>query len=53
MFDIKVAALREHASQISHIDLAGVLRQRLAQSALAVGLPEGRLAETFTIFRTE
>jgi LmbE family N-acetylglucosaminyl deacetylase len=53
VFDIKVAALREHASQISHIDLAGVLRQRLAQSALAVGLPEGRLAETFTIFRTE
>jgi len=53
VFDIKVAALREHASQISHIDLAGVLRQRLAQSALAVGLPESRLAETFTIFRTE
>jgi len=53
VFDIKVAALREHASQISHIDLAGVLRQRLAQSALAVGLREGRLAETFTIFRTE
>jgi LmbE family N-acetylglucosaminyl deacetylase len=53
VFDIKVAALREHASQISHIDLAGVLRQRLIQSALAAGLPEGRLAETFTVLRTE
>jgi len=53
VFDIKVAALRAHASQINHIDLAGVLRQRLTQSALAAGLPEGRLAETFTVLRTE
>src|SRR5215475_8718359 len=41
-FDTKLAALREHASQVGHVDLAEVLRQRLTQAALAAGLPEGR-----------
>jgi hypothetical protein len=30
-----------------------LVRQRLAQAAIAAGLPEGRLAETFTVLRTE
>jgi LmbE family N-acetylglucosaminyl deacetylase len=53
VFDIKMAALREHASQVSHVDMPTLVRARLAQAALAVGLPEGRLAETFTVLRTE
>jgi LmbE family N-acetylglucosaminyl deacetylase len=51
--ETKIAALREHASQVGHIDLPAVVRRRLAQAALAAGLPEGRLAETFTVLRTE
>jgi LmbE family N-acetylglucosaminyl deacetylase len=53
VFDTKLAALRAHASQINHVDVAAMLRQRLSQAALAAGLPEGRLAETFTVLRTE
>ena len=53
VFELKLAALRAHASQVSHVDLPSLVRQRLSQAARAVGLPEGRLAETFTILRTE
>lgn len=50
----KLAALRAHASQTSHLpDLDGMLRDRLARNATAAGLPEGSLAEVFTIVRTE
>jgi LmbE family N-acetylglucosaminyl deacetylase len=52
-YDAKLAALRAHASQVSHIDLDGLLRTRLVATAIAGGLPEGRLAEAFTVLRTE
>jgi LmbE family N-acetylglucosaminyl deacetylase len=49
----KLAALRAHASQTSHLaDLDGTIRDRLTRSAAAAGLPDGRLAEVFTIVRT-
>jgi LmbE family N-acetylglucosaminyl deacetylase len=53
-FETKLAALRRHVSQTSHIDdLASVLRARMQPLARDGGLPEGRLAEAFTIIRTE
>lgn len=51
-FDRKLAALRAHATQTSHIDLEPMLRERLAATASEGGLPDGRLAEAFTIIRT-
>jgi LmbE family N-acetylglucosaminyl deacetylase len=53
-FATKIAALRHHLTQTSHMDdLEGMLRERMAATAQAAGLPEGRLAEAFTIIRTE
>jgi LmbE family N-acetylglucosaminyl deacetylase len=52
-FDLKLAALRAHASQTAHMDLEGFLVERLSMLARAGGLPEGRLAEAFTVLRTE
>lgn len=52
-FDMKVAALRAHASQTSHMSgLTDRLRAELADNAATVGLPEGRLAEVFRAFHT-
>ncbi|WP_117208201.1 PIG-L deacetylase family protein [Allorhizocola rhizosphaerae] len=46
-FDRKLAALRAHVTQTSHMtDLEARLRERLST-------PDGRLAELFTIIRTE
>src|SRR5256714_12383553 len=48
VFDRKLAALREHASQMPGVeDLEGMLRGWLSINAVAAGLPEGRLAESF------
>jgi LmbE family N-acetylglucosaminyl deacetylase len=52
-FDRKVAALKAHATQTSHFDLEETLRERGRLIARSVGLPEGRLAEAFTVLRTE
>jgi LmbE family N-acetylglucosaminyl deacetylase len=52
-FPAKLAALREHVSQVGNIDVEPLLRERMALSARTLGLPEGRLAEAFTILRTE
>jgi LmbE family N-acetylglucosaminyl deacetylase len=52
VFDRKLAALRAHTTQTSHIDLEKMLRERLEISATAAGLPPGRLAESFTVIRT-
>lgn len=49
----KAAALRAHASQTSHLDLDGMLRDRHIAIAETAGLPAGRLAEAFTVLRTE
>jgi LmbE family N-acetylglucosaminyl deacetylase len=52
-YPAKLAALRAHTSQTAHMDLDAVLRDRLAVTARAAGLPEGSLAEAFTVLRTE
>ena len=52
-FDRKLAALRAHTSQTTHFDLETWLRDRLTTAADAAGLPEGRLAESFTVLPTE
>ncbi len=52
-FDRKVAALRAHVSQTSHMDdLEGMLRTWLGFNASQAGLPEGRLAESFKVIAT-
>ena len=52
-FDRKLAALREHTSQVAHLDdLDAMMRERQGMAARSVGLPEGRLAEVFSIIRT-
>lgn len=49
-FDRKVAALRRHASQTSHMpDLEGMLRSWLGANAVTGGLADGRLAESFRV----
>jgi LmbE family N-acetylglucosaminyl deacetylase len=49
----KIAALRAHPSQTAHLDLETTLRDRFATVARHGGLPAGRLAEAFTVLRTE
>jgi LmbE family N-acetylglucosaminyl deacetylase len=52
-FPRKLAALRAHASQTSHLDgFEGMLRERHAMVARAGGLAEGRLAEGYSVFST-
>jgi LmbE family N-acetylglucosaminyl deacetylase len=52
-FATKLAALHRHVTQTSHMDVEPFLRERMATVARTTGLPEGRLAEAFTIIRTE
>jgi LmbE family N-acetylglucosaminyl deacetylase len=52
-YDRKVAAMRAHRSQTGHLDVPGWIRDRLAAVADNAGLPAGRLAEAFTVLRTE
>jgi len=52
-YPAKLAALRAHASQTSHVDIDAILRERMAMTARAGGLPADRLAEAFTVLRTE
>jgi LmbE family N-acetylglucosaminyl deacetylase len=52
-FDLKLAALRSHRSQVGdgeHLD--GLLRSWMSGTALAAGLPDGRLAEAFHVVAT-
>jgi LmbE family N-acetylglucosaminyl deacetylase len=49
----KMAALRAHPSQTAHLDVEQMLRDRHGAVAEATGLPAGRLAEAFTVLRTE
>ncbi len=52
-YERKLAAVRAHVSQVAHVeDLDGTLRGRSALVARANGLPEGRLAEAFSVFAT-
>ena len=53
-FTTKLDALRQHVTQTRHMDdLESLLRTRMAATASGAGLPDGRLAEAFTIIRTE
>jgi LmbE family N-acetylglucosaminyl deacetylase len=52
-FDLKLAALRSHVSQVgdgAHLD--ELLRTWMSGTALAAGLPEGSLAEAFHVVAT-
>ena len=52
-FDRKLAALRSHRSQVGDgADLDGLLRSWMSGTALAAGLPDGRLAEAFHVVAT-
>lgn len=53
LFPQRVAALKAHASQTAHMDVEGWLRARFTAEAEAAGLPAGRLAESFTVLRTD
>lgn len=54
VYDMKVAALRRHVSQLPGVpgELDTMLRGWLTMNATAAGLPEGRLAEAFQILDT-
>ncbi|GAB2462845.1 PIG-L deacetylase family protein [Streptosporangium sandarakinum] len=53
-FDRKIAALRAHASQTSHVEgFEEFLRSRFSQIAAEAGLPEGSYAEGFQRVVTE
>jgi LmbE family N-acetylglucosaminyl deacetylase len=52
-FDLKLAALREHVSQVSHnADLETMLRTWGTAVGERAGLPTGRLAEAFRVIDT-
>ncbi|MFC5380152.1 PIG-L deacetylase family protein [Aquipuribacter nitratireducens] len=50
-FERKIAALREHKSQTAHMgdELETMVRDWLTRNAALGGLPDGRLAEIFTV----
>jgi len=53
VFERKLAALRSHRSQVGDGDhLEDLLRNWMSGTALAAGLPEGRLAESFQVVNT-
>lgn len=53
VFERKLAALRSHRSQVGDGDhLEDLLRSWMSGTALAAGLPEGRLAESFQVVNT-
>ena len=49
----KIAAMRAHHTQTGHLDVETWVRDRLTTVADNAGLPPGRLAEAFTVLRTE
>jgi LmbE family N-acetylglucosaminyl deacetylase len=52
-FDRKVAAVREHTSQIKDPETLTIrLRERIARNTAAAGLAEGKLAEAFQVVAT-
>jgi len=50
--ELKIAALKCHASQTPDMDVAQFVRTAFAAQAQMGGLPEGRLAEAFHVFGT-
>ncbi|MEU2611636.1 PIG-L deacetylase family protein [Micromonospora sp. NPDC007271] len=51
--DRKIAAMRAHRSQTAHLDVESWVHDLLGRIAADAGLPAGRLAEAFTVLRTE
>ena len=51
-FPRKVAALAAHVTQTSHEDVVPRMRALAELNARRSGLPEGSLAEAFTVLRT-
>src|SRR5262249_44661798 len=51
-FPRKLAALAAHVTQTSHEDVAARIRPLFEAVARNAGLPEGSLAEAFTVLRT-
>ena len=52
-FDAKLAALRSHESQVGDGEhLEQLLRNWMSGTALAAGLPDGRMAEAFHVVST-
>jgi len=52
-FPTKIAALRAHVSQTSHLrELEGWVRSWLGEHAQAAGMPRGRLAEAYRVLPT-
>lgn len=54
VYDRKMAALREHVSQLPGVpgELDAMMRGWLTRNATAAGLPDGRLAEAFQVLET-
>ena len=52
VFDRKLDALKSHLTQTGHIELEARIRTMLSGVAKTAGLPEGRLAESFSIIST-
>jgi len=51
--DRKIAAMRAHRSQTAQMDVTAWVHDLLGMIAGNAGLPAGRLAEAFTVLRTE
>lgn len=51
--DRKIAALKAHVSQTSHMDVEPLLRNWLSAQAFAAGMETGRLAEAFQVIDTQ
>lgn len=52
-FPRKLAALHAHTTQTGHVELEDFLRQRFAALARSAGLPEGSVAEAFTVLAVD
>ncbi|MER7458168.1 PIG-L deacetylase family protein [Micromonospora sp. NPDC126480] len=52
-YERKVEAMRAHRSQTAHLDVPAFVRDQLGAIGADAGLPPGRLAEAFTVLRTE
>ncbi|MEN3304281.1 MAG: hypothetical protein V7603_483 [Micromonosporaceae bacterium] len=48
----KLAAILAHSTQTSHVDIEARMRPLLAATAQRAGLPEGSMAEAFTVLHT-
>jgi LmbE family N-acetylglucosaminyl deacetylase len=52
-FERKIAALRAHVSQTSHMDVEPILRNWMTAQAFEAGYEPGRLAEAFHVIDTQ